>query len=68
MKLEKGKNFLYPKFPCTADTIELESTRNLHDCIDVASFIGQLLCEAQDEPVMKFMFCVSQATVKAACC
>lgn len=68
MKLEKGKNFLYPKFPCTPATIELESTRNLHDCIDVTSFTGQLLREAQEEPGINYMFCVSKATIKAACC
>lgn len=68
MKLQKGKKFLYLKFPCTLDAIELKSISNLHDCIDVTSFIGQLLGEAHDKFGMKDMCCISEAAVKAACC
>lgn len=66
MKLQKGK-FFVPE-------IQMYSWYNwiksyyLHDCIDVTSFIGQLLGEAHDKFGMKDMFCISEAAVEVACC
>lgn len=45
-----------------------ESINNLHDGVDVASFIGQLLCEAHNKLGMKDMFCISKTAIKVACC
>lgn len=68
MKVKKGKNFIFLTFLRTPDTTELNSINNLHDCIDVTSFIGPLLCVAHDHFVMKGLLSISKAAIKVACC
>lgn len=57
-----------PEIPMYSDTIELKSTLNLHDGIDVTSFIGQLLYEALEKFARNDLFCIPKAAVEGACC
>lgn len=57
-----------PEIPMYLDTIELKAVNNLHDCIDVTSIIGPLLCEALDKSAGNDLFCISKAAIEGACC
>lgn len=65
---KKGKNLLFLKFPCTPGTNELKWINDLHDCIDVTSFIGKLPPVAYDISGSDDAVCVPEAAVKGACC